>query len=193
MKSGILSHFRSKGLNIYNTKYFKITSPKYVSLNSGFCSVYGTRWRDGRAVFDGDLNTAFASEDLSSPENKNVSIEFLKRPIFINGYTIKTLCSPPKEIIVKGSNDGIHWSQIDHMKTALEEHKISSFVCDHPGSYRIIRFTQIGKCTDDIHYRMHINEIEIHGYVIKNFTRHLKKRRLDLRNLLFIISLSLQK
>ena len=185
MKSGILSQFRSKGINIYNTKYFKITAPNFVNTESGFCSISLMKGRAGYAVFDGDLNTSFASDDQNSEDNKNISIEFVKNPIFINGYSIKTVCGPPKEIIVDASNDGTHWLQIDHVTTALSRNSVTSYICDRPGSYRIIRFTQIGKNIDDKNYRIHINEIEIHGYVTRN-TQKLIKKRICLHYLLFI-------
>ena len=180
MKSGILSSLRKKGIDVYNDKYIKVRAAEEWKSAETDHNMCGYSWiKDGNAsfVFDGDLNTAYAQKEGSSTNFKNVSIEFNKFPIFINSYSIKTVCCTPREIIVDGSNDSSHWTVIDHVTNTLAENAISTFACDNPGTFRIIRFTQIGSSTCGYNYRFHLAEIELYGYILKRCTQSHKKKQ----------------
>lgn len=190
MNQGIMAEFRNKGIDIHNQKYFKIfAQQEWVKTgNDYFCGKSWLQDGDVHVLFDGDLNTVYAQDDQST-ENKNITIEFVKKPIFIRSFSLKTACNPPKELVVEGSNDGIKWEEIYHGKTALPEYQISTFSCDKPGTFRIIRIYQIGT-TCSGNYRMHLSEIEFYGRIANSCTQWCKKKQF-LSSFMFFVIFSL--
>ena len=192
MKGGILQSLRNKGITVYNENYIKINAPKEWEKTGSidFCYNSAITGGDGRVLFDGNINTAYATLDSSSPDFKNITIEFVKAPIDIYAYSIKTLCFTPQNLLIEGSNNGNSWNEIDHITSSMATNSIITNVCSKPGRYRIIRFTQIGKNIDNNNYRLHLAEIELYGSIYRKYTMYCRKNQI-LLHYLFIITLSL--
>ena len=195
MKSGIFAELREKGININNNHYVKVTAPgNWVKKNQNdyFCANSQIEGGDGTYIFDGNLNTAYATLDEYSTDFKNVSVEFVKAHVYIYSYSIKTLCGPSREIVVEGSNSGNHWIEIDHITNPLSVNAIATFTCEHPGIFKFIRFTQVGSIfSNSNYYRFHLNEIEIYGHFVYPCTLHYKRNGSFLYLSLVLINLIL--
>ena len=192
MKSGIFAELRAKGISINNKNYIKITAAQEWQMASPtdyYCGNSQITGGDGTAIFDGNLNTAYATLNHNSPDFKNITVEFVKTRVYMYSYSIKTLCGPSREIIVEGSNSGYHWTEIDHMTTPLSQNSIATFTCEKPGSYKFIRFRQIGPIfLNTNNYRLHLNEIEIFGHFVYLCTVYKKRSTIILSSLLSIIN-----
>ena len=57
---------------------------------------------------------------------------------------IQTYCSPPKEIIVYGSNNGYIWYNVSHISTLLPAETQSYFDTENITPYKIFKLQQIG-------------------------------------------------
>ena len=158
MKVGIFEKLRTIGIYASDTSFFKFTSSPYTTVSGGFCLVESVYGIDASGVFDGNPNTAWASEyDRPDTEEKYVMVEFLKSPLFIESYKYTSSCCTSTELKVEGSNDGRTFFELDNRITNQEDFTNKTFHCKHPS------YTKFVKISGPITVRLHIGAIELYG------------------------------
>ena len=163
MGDGIFAQLREKVADLGNNEYFEFDQSVQYYSSTSFCkivNIYKTSPVYG--IVDGNSNTVWTNNAYES-KYTYVSVTFKKYPITITEYSIETCCNAPNELIVEGTNDGLKWYQIDHITTPLETNKIQRFQCQHPGTFRTIKITQIGGNTANKEQRLLLKEIEFYG------------------------------
>ena len=99
----IFEHLRSLNVNLTDESIIKFETEE-VHVSSKYC---GKNITGGNPyyVVDGRNDTAWANE-VSTDENSQYFIfNFLERKVSIQRYTISTLCNPPLQLYVEGSNN----------------------------------------------------------------------------------------
>ena len=117
MKPGIFAEYKSRGIYSTNENYFQIVGPEFYIERIGFCDVQSIPCGPLTNLFDGNVSTGYESKDINTKAIKNISINFKKDAVNIYAYSLYTMCFPHSEISVDGSNNGIDWTEIDHLTT----------------------------------------------------------------------------
>lgn len=160
----VFTKLKLRGINPHDTKLFKYDSEEVLTCPH-FCSNATIACGDASCPFANDNpSLAFATKESGSTAKPFISVEFLHFHFFINSFDISTLCGAPRELFVEGSNNGNEWHEISHITTPLNDNCMHSFKCQNPGSYRIIRFRQIG-IDQAGSYRFHVHYIKLFGII----------------------------
>ena len=67
------------------------------------------------ALFDGNSSTSWTNSETDS-NNTYFIVHFKENPIFIESFSFKTICDPPTELLISGSNDNSTWINIGKAK-----------------------------------------------------------------------------
>lgn len=155
----ILEHFRQS--------YIKYESTEILSCTH-FCGNSEISCGNVSSIFDPEaVSFAYATKELSQNVKPYFLIEFLKFSISLKSIKISTLCGEPKTLIIEGSNDRITWYKLNNI-TTLKANAEETFDCEKSGSFRIIRFRQIGINGLNT-YRFHIYKINLYGKLSRYF------------------------
>jgi hypothetical protein len=157
MQIGLFEKLRSLGIYANDTDYFNITSVQYLTTNGGYCRSDHISGTDAKGIFDGNELTAWASINENTNESKYVILEFIKAPLYVNGYKFKVLCGPPKELLIEGSIDGTTWFEVDNRNPHLSDYTSKTYKVNHPSIVKYLNFSVFNEG------RFHIGEIELYG------------------------------
>ena len=157
MRVGIFEKLRKLGIYANDTTFFNFTSSPYLVCVE-FCGPGNVNGIDASAAFDGNPNTAWASNyNRPNTEEKYVMVEFLRSPLFIEAYKYTSLCGTSTELKIEGSNDGSTWFELDNRNTNQKDYSSKMFHCKHPS------YTKFVKISGPITERLHIGAIELYG------------------------------
>ena len=166
MEDGIFASLRKKQINLLDDSFVNISASHDFwkkETGSSYCGIESIIGGPPNVVVDGRNDTAYASLEKETKENRYITFDFKKNKVRIESFAIQTLCDPPKHLIVEGSfESSAKWYTILDITTPLEDMKVNSFQCSQPQTFTIIRFRQIGPCSDN-NYRFHAHNIEIYG------------------------------
>ena len=171
MKNGIFAYLRNMKIDLYDNKFVNIYSHSdWINTSSGwFCEVNGVAGGPPNVVVDGSNKTAWASLDTTSENDKSILFDFYNKKLYVESFSCQTLCGPPKQVILEGSNDkGEKWFPFCKSNSSITFpfHSITTINCVIPSSYKMFRFRQIGENAGE-NYRFHIHNLEFYGKFIK--------------------------
>ena len=153
--------FRQLGNDPYDTSLIRFYTPTPHSTNMYCMGNYNGI--DATALIDGKNETAYANNEYV-PEQQYAIIEFVKAPIYINRFYFHTLCNPPKDVTLEGSNDNQNWETIQVYNSPLPPYNVTTIPCNKLKLFKFIKISQ-SITADDQYYRIHIHHIEIFGSV----------------------------
>ena len=184
----IFEHFRGVGLNVFNESLVKIESPDPTLPNDLFCEHNGIAGTAATALIDGNNHTAYANLDISEP-NQWVVIQFVYTPVYIHTLYFYSLCGPPKDLKIEGSNDNKKWEIIRHYNIPIADDSMTPIPCYKRKLFKYIKLSQTINQANN--YRFHIHHIEIYGTIGKlEICSHLHKEHRMIYPLFLIIILS---
>ena len=156
----IFESFRNFGLLDQYESFFKFSAIEGLRGNY-YCEnhVVGL---DLPCVIDGNASTAYAENVENNYEHEQkMVIQFLHSPVYINTLYYSTLCAPPKDLLIQGSNDNINWEVIANHNAPLQRNSKNVIKCYKKKHFSYIKLSQT-KNVDNF-YRMHLVELEIYG------------------------------
>ena len=159
----IFEAFRNFGLLDQQENFFKFTAYEHL-VTSGFCNHLNPPII-GKAVsciIDGNKSTAYAENvENDFAHEQQITIQFLHSPIFVNTLFYTTLCGPPKDLLIQGSNDNKSWETLAKQDSPLKSNSENAIQCHKKKHFSFIKMSQTMNSAD--YYRMHIQELEIYG------------------------------
>ena len=157
----IFETYRKFGFNVTVECFIKFQSPDYV-INNHYCEHSNINGTGATALIDGNENTAWATESTNDPEQQYFIMEFVQKPVYINTFYFHSLCSPPKKLIIEGSNDqNNNWETICEYNEPIKPDTITPIQCFKRKYYKYIKLYQTMNV--DNNTRLHIHNIEIYG------------------------------
>ena len=155
----IFQHLRSLKVNLTDESIIKFEAEE-AFISSSYCG-RNIRGAHPYYVVDGQDDTAWANDLIDTIQRQYFIFNFLQRKVSIQRYSISTLCNPPLQLYVEGSNDkNSQWTILSHVPTALGEFSTYSFSVQNRNHYQYIRFRQTRSNTSN---RFIIHNIELYG------------------------------
>ena len=116
-------------------------------------------------------------------------IQFVYAPVYIHTLYFYSLCAPPKDLKIEGSNDKKNWEVVQQYNNQIAIESITAIPCYKRKLFKYIKLSQTISQANN--YRFHIHHIEIYGTIGKlEICTHHKERRMIYP--LFIIILNHQ-
>ena len=166
MKDGIFANFRKKNIDVSKNNLFQISSPDNGCTGTRYCNYY-INSRPPYSIVDGNYSTAWASLEQNSQNNKYLDFAFFQHKVNIHAIAIQTLCGPPPEIKIQGSNNnGETWEEVCHHNIRLPENDTTEILCLSSKYFSLFRLSQIGMSIRGNNlrtYRFHVHNIEMYG------------------------------
>ena len=176
----IFESFRNSGQFDQLENYFKFISPEPL-ICPYYCTLKNVYGSSVTSIIDGNKSTAYANLEFIQ-SFQYITIQFLKQPVYVHTLFITTLCYPPNDFLVEGSNDNKNWLVLARQDSPLKEYSINIIKCHVKKTFTFIRISQSKNSLHE--YRFLIYELEIYGSVgeVPCFTNRIKlfKRTLSL-------------
>ena len=109
---------------------------------------------------DGNQNTAWTNKEQFNADAQYFIIDFIERKVALKSYTIETLCNPPLQLYLEGSNNKIQWILLSHITKPLKNYSLNTYFVNNYHSFRYLRFSQ---SKSEFDYRFIIRNIELFG------------------------------
>ena len=157
----IFETYRSFGFDVTQESFIKFEAPN-PSIGSNFCEHTNINGVGATALIDGNKNTAWATDNKDDPQQQYVIMEFVQKPVYIKTFYFHSLCSPPKKLIIEGSNDqNNNWETVCEYNEPIKPDGITPIQCFKRKYFKYIKLYQT--INVDNLYRLHIHHIEIYG------------------------------
>ena len=187
----IFKTFRDFGFQVANDKFIKFYSPE-PDLTIDYCKNESIVGVQADALIDGNESTAWATNQKNDPTQQYVIMEFVKRPIYIDTLYFDSLCGPPVQLFIHGSDDNESWETIGIREQPIPENSTTPIHCFKKKYYKYIKLNQTQNTyTSDENYRFHIHHIEIYGTFGDIFQITCQQKTHIPRSLLFSILITL--
>ena len=178
----IFEEYRKQG---YDQTKIRIYAP-LSHFTENYC-LYNFKHRSDKPEFliDGSNSTAWANQNINFDEQFFI-IDFVKKKVLVASYTVLTLCNPPKEFIVEGSNDNSTWTVISKVDHPMKQDSTNTFNANTIKGYRYLKFSQTSNILSNTSYRMHLSELEIFGAFVKDQLCSCKRFSSNMKCLFFL-------
>ena len=155
----IFRHLRELKVDLTDETLFEFEAAKHFT--DVFCYNSSITGGPASVIADGNESTAWTTQAIHDPNVQNVTIDFKTRRVAIRNYTLETLCNPPIDLLIEGSNDKSYWSTLSKVSKPHESNALNTFYVKNRKSFRYIRISQ----TDSTAYdkRLIIYNFEIYG------------------------------
>ena len=171
--SGIFELIRKTGGNI--SKFVNFSSIDYFNAGNGFCSLAVTA-SPASCLVDGTMSTAWRN---LNDVNNYFDIDFMTSRFMIQSFEIITICNPPENLIVKGSNDRTTWKELFNEDLSLQANVNYTINVNSISSYRFFRFTTKKSY-------IHLSKIELYGILnpyMKCTDSFMRSSRISMMNI----------
>ena len=172
MEDGIFASLRKKNISLSDDVFVNISTSheKYWASETGYiCSIKPVIGGPVEVVVDGSPNTAYCSLDKATPGDRYILFDFKANKVYVESFAIETICCPPNQMVVEGSNTGKNdWSVLKDVTSPLKEKNVHKFDCSYSKAFSKIRFKQIGgvSCEEVTNLRFHVRNIELYGHLL---------------------------
>ena len=186
----IFEHFHKLGLDPKNTSIIDFESPISNS-EPNFCGIgSGIIGHPPIALIDNNESTAWANE-VEDSQNMWVLIHFVYAPVYIKTLMFHSLCSPPRVLLIEGSNDKTKWETLTVHDTQIPDNSSTPIRCYRRKLYSYIRLNQTKAPAKQM--RLHIHKIEIYGTIgdLEQCT-HIYRFKIQITPLIFFFCLQKQ-
>ena len=136
----IFQHLRDLKVDLTDKDLFVFEAATHY--DGGLCYDASTKGGPASVIVDGNAKTAWTSKAMHSSSAQKVIIDFKERRVAIRNYTLKTLCNPPIDLFIEGSNNKLSWTVLSYVPTTLKENAFNTFFVNNRKSFRYIRIRQ---------------------------------------------------
>ena len=124
----IFKSFREFGFDVTSKSFINIVAP-LEAVGSNYCMNSSIVGSSINALIDGNESTAWATNQKNNPTQQYVIMEFVKRPIYIDTLYFDSLCGPPEQLFIHGSDDNESWETIGIREQPIPENSTTPIHC----------------------------------------------------------------
>ena len=156
----IFQHLRDLNVDLKNESLIAFEYDEEYNFSS-FCN--GKTYIPGPPsnLIDGNNKTAWTNNNFDDENSQYFIIDFITRRITVRKFTLGTLCNPPTELFLEGSNTKESWTPLRHVNQTLAEFSLNTFSVSNLRRFRYLRFRQLSATTS--YHRFILTSIEIFG------------------------------
>ena len=162
----IFETYRSYGFPVTSDSFIKLHSAAHFN-GSRFCGNETINGAPNTAIINGNNSTAWANEETSSPDNQYVFMEFVHKPVYVNTFYFHSLCDPPEQLTIAGSDDQQTWEVIGTHDYPIDNYSVTAIPCFQRKFYKYIKVNQSVNILNVS--RLHIYNIDIYGTFEQEF------------------------
>ena len=160
----IFQTYRDFGFPVTSESFIKFESPAH-NKDAAYCgnkSIYGS---PPTALVDGNESTAYATLNTNDPSQQYIIMQFVQKPVYVNTLYFHSLCWPPSQLFIEGSNDHETWETIGVRNQEIPDNSVTPIHCFRRKHYTYIRLNQTRNTYQNAQksYRLHIYHIDIYG------------------------------
>ena len=185
---GLFSYSRQNEQQLFES--FNLTSYDSFS-DEGFCAE-GYSAHNVSALIDGNEYTCWANLEANDSRQYFILDIGAYKEFQLITLEIRTVCSPPNEIIIYGSHDNSVYEEVCVISKTFPSHQYSTSECYSTEYYQYFGFKQNGTNIDNF-YRLHLSEIEFYGFLRYYYSQKTCSRNIkNFHIMLFFIFICLK-
>ena len=188
----IFKTLRKLGTNVTSESFIKFEAPE-CSFYSNYCTNSSIEGGPITSIIDDNISTAWATTQNEDPTKQYVIMEFIQQPVYIHTLYFYSLCGPPMELIIQGSNDHNSWETIGIRDQPIPINAITAIPCFERKFYKYFKLNQTKNTGTNANktFRFHIHQIEIYGLLGNMFRETSQQKMYILNSCMFFIMITM--